>query len=342
MIHAVLLLLSLACVASVSAAPPRSSPTRSTGGAFVELQGIDYVSSTEFGRRFSLKTVWLKPGRRLALVREGMRIELEVDAREAEVNGLRVFLGEPPRMYRRTLYLSRTDADRFLGPIVQPGLGRTGSPIVRVIALDAGHGGRDFGKINARLKVNEKTFSLDLVQRMKRLLEAEGFRVVLTRSDDRYVELEDRPALAQKAGADLFVSVHFNSVENAPERVTGIEVFSLTPQYQYSTDDYGREAKDQARVFNPGNTHDSWNSLLAYKLQRQLIGDMKVADRGHKRQRFKVLRLALCPAALIEAGYLSNDAETRKIMTPAYRQDLAESIARGIKSYTASVQAARK
>jgi N-acetylmuramoyl-L-alanine amidase len=180
----------------------------------------------------------------------------------------------------------------------------------------------------------EKTVALDVVQRTKKLLEASGFKVVLTRSDDRYVELDDRPALAQKAGADLFVSVHFNSVESGAARVTGIEVFSLTPQHQFSTDDSQREATDQAKIFNPGNSYDALNSRLGYEIHRQLIRDLRVPDRGHKRQRFKVLRLARCPAVLIEGGYLSNNTEARKIASPAYRQELARSIAQGVRNFS--------
>lgn len=322
---------------SASAAPSRGTPTRSTAGAVVTIRGIEYISATELARRFDLKTAWLSPSKRLALYKPGLRIEVEVDAREASFDGLRILMGDAARMYRRTLYISKIDAERFLAPMIEPGYGRSAKPSVKVIALDAGHGGRDRGKINERLKVDEKTFTLDVVHRLRKLLEAQGYKVVLTRSDDRYVELEDRPAIAQKAGADLFISVHFNSVASRPQNVTGLEVFSLTPQYQYSTDDSARDATADARIFNPGNTNDSWNTLLGYHIQRRLLADLKTTDRGHKRARFKVLRLATCPAVLVESGYLSNDTEARKIATPAYRQQIAESIARGIQGYAKAV-----
>lgn len=307
----------------------------------VNLRGHDYLSVAEFARRFDLKSAWIKTGKRMLLSKPGMRLELEVDAREAELNGLRIIMGDAARMYRRSLYLSQIDAEHFLGPMIEPGYGRAAKPAVKTIALDAGHGGKDFGKTNDRLKVNEKTCALDVVLRLKKLLEAEGFRVVLTRADDRFIELEDRPAIARKAGADLFISVHFNSVATRAQSVVGAEVFSMTPQYQYSTDDSARDATADARIFNPGNTNDAWNALLGYHLHRQLISDLKVPDRGHKRARFKVIRLAVCPAVLIEAGYLSNDVEARKIATPAYRQSIAESIAQGVKNYAAAIIEAR-
>lgn len=322
-------------------AGPRSAPTRSNSGSTVTLRGLDYLSVAELARRFDLKSTWLSPGKRVVLAKPGVRLELEVDAREAELNGLRILMGDAARMYRRSLYVSRIDAEHFLGPIIEPGYGRAPKPAVKVIALDAGHGGRDKGKINEKLKVDEKTFTLDVVVRLKKLLEAGGYRVVLTRTDDRYVELDDRAVAAQKAGADVFISVHFNSVPARGATVTGLEVFSMTPQYQFSTDDSGRDATADARVFNPGNTNDSWNSLLGYHLQKSLLSELKTPDRGHKRARFKVLRLATCPAVLVEAGYLSHDAEARKISAPAYRQDIAEAIAHGIAKYTAAVAGAR-
>lgn len=341
---AAVILAVLACAvapAPAHAAPPKSPPSRSTGGDLVEIRGISYLSTAAFAKRHGLKSAWMKAGRRIALVGANDRVELEVDAREARVNGLRIFLGEPARLYRRSLYLSRIDAERLIGPMVQPTSVKADPGPVRVVALDPGHGGRDSGKVNQKLKVFEKTLTLDVANRTKRLLEAAGFKVVLTRTDDRYIELDDRPARAARAGADLFVSIHFNAVEKRAEQVTGVEVFSLTPRYQYSTDDYNREATTQAREVNPGNRSDPWNAVLAYRLHKQLLGELKVPDRGHKRARFKVLRLASCPAVLVEAGYLSNDSEARKAATPAYRQKVADALAEGIIAYAADVRRAR-
>lgn len=307
----------------------------------MEIRGVEYLSVTELARRAEMKAVWVQSGRRVRIAGDGRYIELEVDSREASVDGLRVFLGEPPRMYKRTLYLSKIDAERYVGPMVGE-YGRSTPQPVKVVALDAGHGGRDTGKVNARMKLFEKTFTLDVVFRLKKLLEAQGFRVVLTRTEDKYIELPDRPAIAAKHGADLFVSVHFNSVEASPQRVTGIEVFTMTPQYQFSTDDYKREGTDQARQLNPGNVHDVWSSVAAFQLQRRLLADLKTSDRGIKHQRYAVLRLAECPAVLVEGGYLSNDAEAKKIASPAYRQDLAEGIASGIRAYASTVAQARR
>ena len=91
----------------------------------------------------------------------------------------------------------------------------------------------------------------------------------------------------------------------------------------------------------PANEHDHWNAVLGYQIHRAMINGLKSADRGLKRFRYSVLRSVDCPAVLVEAAFLSNDAEGRKVSTPAYRQRIAESIARGIKQYAAIRQPAK-
>jgi N-acetylmuramoyl-L-alanine amidase len=330
---AALLSFGLACNVSL-ADRPRAHPLRSSGNWVISIGGIEYLNTAEFARRYGLHAAWAEAEKKMILSRPGTRLEFEADSREATLNGLRIFMGDAPKVVRGALYIGRVDAERFVGPMINPLTGGyTPRPPVRVIALDAGHGGRDKGKINERLHVNEKTFTLDVVLRLRKILQSAGYKVVLTRSDDRYVELDDRPEIAERAHADVFVSVHFNSVESGASRVTGVEVFSLTPPGQFSTDDSQHEASESARVFSPGNSTDNWNARLAYEAQRQLLADLRSPDRGHKRQRFKVLRLARCPAMLIEAGYLSNDSEARRISTPAYRQELAQSIAKALENY---------
>jgi N-acetylmuramoyl-L-alanine amidase len=323
----------------LEAAPPKTAPVRPAASSTVKIGGVDYVDVSEFGRRFGLKAAWMKPGERLVLKNETQRVELAVDSRESQVNGLRVMLSDPVRRHKKSLRVSRIDAERFLAPILQPGHGQSTIPPLKVIALDPGHGGKDSGKVNERLKAYEKTFALDLAVRLKKLLEAQGYRVIMTRTEDKFVEIADRPEIARRAGADLFLSLHFNS---APVAVTGVEVFSMTPQYQFSTDDPSRTDLAGSRVFNPGNASDHWNTVLGYKIHRALLRELKVPDRGHKRQRWGVLRLASCPAVLIEGGYLSNDGETKKIASPAYRQQMAEAIADGVRAYAAELAAARK
>jgi N-acetylmuramoyl-L-alanine amidase len=222
--------------------------------------------------------------------------------------------------------------------LLRPGLGAPPRARPRVIALDPGHGGRDHGKINAARRVNEKTITLDTARRLKTLLEAAGYRVVLTRDDDRYVDLGDRAAIANLAKADLFLSLHFNALEN-DHRTSGIEVFTFAPQFQDSAEAWGAgQRPDRERYASPVNAFDYWSVALAQPLQRELLQDLDASDRGKKLMHLGVLRPLKCPGVLVECGFLTSDAEVRKIVTPAYRQKIAQALANGIRDYTALVE----
>lgn len=336
----VLAAFSLSLSAGVRAAPSR--PT-----AAVRIAGAEYVPAAAFGAKLGLKAEGSNGGRTLALKNALHHLELEADTRECAVDGQRVFLGEPVRVQKEELHLSRIDAERLLAPIFGPGAGEPRVPGLKVIVLDPGHGGKDAGKSNDRFGIAEKALTLDTAQRLKKLLEAAGYKVVMTRTDDRQLapdkatDLQRRAEAASRADADLFLSLHYNSVTARPETVNGVEVFTMTPQSQFSTGDNGRD-DGMAKIANPGNGHDHWNALLGYLMQRQMLRDLQCPDRGLKRARWAVLRLVECPAILIESGYLSNDAEARKIATPAYRQKIAEAIADGVAAYAGALEDVRR
>ena len=319
--------------ASASATP--AAPALST----VRFGHVEYVDAADFGGHFGLKFAWLEDEKRFQLKSAATKWEIRVDSRESMIDGLRVFLGDPVRLSKGRPYFSRIDAERLLTPILQPGWGETRVPALKTIVLDPGHGGKDTGKVNERLKVQEKDLALDTALRLKQRLEQDGYRVALTRNDDRAVELTERATVARQEQADLFLSIHYNSVENDVERVTGVEVYAMTPQHQLSAD---RKPDDQVEVFNDGNRYDHWNAVLGDVVHRQLLNELKVSDRGLKRGRLAVLRLAPCPAVLIESGYLSQDAEARKLATPAYRQKIAEAIADGVQAYAAILDGLRR
>lgn len=266
------------------------------------------------------------------------RIEIEDDKRDILINGLRVLMGEPAIARDGTLQITRIDAEKLLLPILSPSsVSKPPAPAVRVIAIDAGHGGQDTGTQNKTLRLNEKTFTLDVAKRLRTLLLQQGYKVVMTRSDDRFIELPRRAEIANQAGADLFISIHFNAVAGSPS-VRGSETYVMTPQYQRSTSSTKRDASDN--VSNLGNRNDAWNALLGYSMHNQVIDRLRGEDRGLKRARFAVLRLVNSPAVLVEAGYLSNTDEARRIATPAYRAALAESLAEGVREYTLAITTA--
>jgi N-acetylmuramoyl-L-alanine amidase len=305
----------------------------------------EWVEITAAAKRLGLSVAWTVAGREAVLTDRDTRLEVASDRIEVGLDGQRVFLGQALLSRGGELFVSRIDLERCLLPLVRPAsIGRT-KPRPKTIVIDPGHGGPDKGKINERLNIFEKTYTLDTALRLKKILEARGWKVVLTRSDDRQLkpgkqeDLLRRAQIADEADADVFVSIHFNAVADQVEKVSGLEVYRFTPQHQPPVTRAQRRLDDE--LLNPGNANDAWNSLLAFTLQRRLLQELKLDDRGFKHDRLAVLRLVSCPAVLVEGGFLSNTAEARRIATAAYRQQLAEAIANGLTAYATQLESLR-
>lgn len=177
-----------------------------------------------------------------------------------------------------------------------------------VVAIDPGHGGKDPGAIGATGLV-EKDVVLDVGLRLRDALRRQSLRTVMTREADVYVDLQDRVPLALRAGATVFVSVHANATTRGVIR--GVETYYLKP-----------------------------NSLqLATWIQEELGRSLGVPDRGIRTANFKVLRDSPIPAVLVEIGYLTNLEDEALLRTPAFRQRVAEAIARGVVRFTSQVPA---
>lgn len=313
----------------------------------IQLAGTEYWSLEQFAARFGMKTDFEKSERTLTLKSAWTTIELEADSRECLFNGVRLFFGDAVRELKGSYYISRLDAEKRLTPLLLPGRGVEVAPQLRTIVVDAGHGGRDPGKENKRLKVNEKEMALDTAKRLKRVLELQGYRVILTRDLDQHLDktkagdLRRRAEIANEVKADLFISLHYNAVGARAQKVSGVEVYTLTPQTQFSTADPQQKDQEGAAVRLIGNTNDHWNTVIGYQVQRRMIKALGATDRGLKHARWAVLRFAECPAILIESGFLSNDSEARKIMQPGYRQQIAEAIGDAVQTYGNIVAGAR-
>ena len=304
------------------------SSLRVAAQASVRMYGVEYVDAAQFGKRFGLNAKSAGP-QRLNLKSAWTEIRLRNSSVEAVLNDRTLFLSEPIVTRAGRLHLSKADAEGLFAPILVPHAGPKSGPL-RTIMIDPGHGGRDPGHRNTRLKLVEKTYTLDVAKRLERLLAAQGLKVVLTRKDDRYVSLDARAAMANRLKPDLFISIHFNGVSS--RSVVGAETYVMTPHGDRSTPQ--REGdRSMVRTRYPANRHDHWNAVLGYQLHRAVVQGTGAHDRGLKRFRYSVLRSVECPAVLVEAGFLSNDREGRKIASAAYRQTIAESIATGIKAH---------
>lgn len=254
---------------------------------------------------------------------------LQVKRRDIELNGVNHWLSTPVIAARGRLWLAKTDVLKTIDPVLCPSRLRGQLPL-RTVMLDPGHGGGEHGTRGITSRRPEKHLTLDLANRLKPLLTAAGLRVVMTRTADRTLPLAARTELARQHGADLFVSLHFNSGGSA----TGIETYCLPPAGVASTASSNRGGGEGQL---PGNRFDNHNVWLAHCVQRTLVNATGAADRGVRRARFYVLRDVNCPAILVEAGFLSNPAEEKLVLDPSYRDRLAKAIAYGILAYRNSV-----
>jgi N-acetylmuramoyl-L-alanine amidase len=256
----------------------------------VELEGDNGILTLAFGNRF------------------------------AKWNGINVGLSFTPGVRQGQLVVHSIDVVKNFYPLA---LGTLSVPKpTRILVLDPGHGGSDPGSL-ASGKTYEKDLALDWALRIEKLLEGTTWKVVLTRRDDRDVPLMERVAIADRNSADIFISLHFNSLEKSSGNdESGIETFCLTPVGAPSNVTRGYE--DDARRIFPNNEFDSANILLASRIQESLVKASGRKDRGVRRARFMtVLREQRRPAVLVEGGFLSSAAEGKLILDPAYREQIA-------------------
>jgi N-acetylmuramoyl-L-alanine amidase len=168
------------------------------------------------------------------------------------------------------------------------------------VVIDAGHGGFDRGGVPGQ-RIAEKDKTLDVALRLRRILQADGYRVVMTRDQDVFVPLGTRTAIANQYRNASFVSIHFNCSTRGG--ANGIET------YYYRSDSAG----------------------LAASIHRNVVAGAPTENRGIRRRGFFVLRRTAIPSVLVECGFLTNPTEGRLAQTDSYRQKLAEQIARGIR-----------
>jgi N-acetylmuramoyl-L-alanine amidase len=265
------------------------------------------------------------------------QLEMEADRRDILINGVNHWLSEPILATRGKLWISELDVLKVLDPLLQPGRLRKPGAILRTIVIDPGHGGSDRGT-RGRSSF-EKVMTLDVAKRVERDLAGSGLRVILTRTADTTVALEDRVQFARAKGADLYVSIHFNSGGGSAE---GIETYCTAPAGESSTANFSGNGSDRdaggehEAVAN--NRYDGSTAWLAHCVQKSLLQATRALDRGVRRSRFYVLRYANCPAILTECGFLTSSSEEQRILRSDYRETLAKAIADGIVAYKKTLE----
>ncbi len=194
-------------------------------------------------------------------------------------------------------------------PVVAASPRFSGSNRKGLIMIDPGHGGRDPGAVSV-LGFYEKDINLKVATRLASTLSRMGYRTILTRENDVFVELEDRCALANRYNPDLFVSLHADSC--ATPSVTGYTAY-VAPSA-------------------------SWRARQAAESFVGTLTQTGIDNRGVKTAKFKVLTDTTCPAVLIEMGYLSNQWEAKRLRNVNIQQRMAKAIANGVKEFTATAK----
>ncbi len=185
-----------------------------------------------------------------------------------------------------------------------------------VVAIDPGHGGKDSGAIGAN-GVYESTLNLRISAILKQKLEAQGIRVVIFRTGDSTLDLDERQRMAREAGADAFICLHNNS--SSSKKMSGTEV------YYYRAFSQPLAASIHAQLAT------AWKDI--YKNDAYMRDRVVSSDGGVRFYPFRTTRIEECPAVLAECGYLSNATECSAVCDPVNQEKIAEAVCRGVVGY---------
>jgi N-acetylmuramoyl-L-alanine amidase len=296
---------------------------------FIKINGRDYLTVDNISKFYGLPAEVAPSGAQIKLETVKNPLEFITGSREVIINGARSWLCFPVLEQNGNFLVSRTDVAKTIEPLVRPHrITNTGK--IGTVVLDPGHGGHDKGAV-CRYG-SEKNFALDVARQLRPLLQAKGFRVIMTREGDYFVPLEVRARIANTARDSIFVSIHFNATDRDPS-ATGFEIFSFTPRGAPSTSD--NWVTSSSASVQAGSKVDAQSMALSACIYHSLLGHIPEFDRGIKRARFAVLRLTEVPAVLVEGGFLTERGESRLIAKKDWRGRLAQAISVGIENYRA-------
>src|SRR5436190_4608272 len=318
-----------------TAAKPTATPapTPNKDWQVIKVAPRDYLSVDNIAKFYGLLGNVDSTGKSVVLNNGRNQLQLTLDRRECIVNGIRNWLSFPVISHDNKFVVSRIDLAKTIEPQLRPHMiQRSGK--IQTVVLDPGHGGYDKGAASSL--GNEKNFALDVARQLRPLLQAKGFKVVMTRETDVFIPLEVRARIANATRDSIFVSIHFNATSTNPS-ATGFEIFSLTPRGAPSTND------DSLALhfvnMQAGSPMEAQSFELAAVVYHSMCGHfLQEFDRGIKRARFAVLRRAQIPAILVEGGFLSETGDAKRIGDPEWRKQLADSICVGVEGYRALVE----
>ncbi len=271
------------------------------------LLNTDEFNSEDFTKIFS-GTAFNKA--KLSKASRGLRLSIPIEHDTlvttflgADGKSLKIQIKEPREIIKDTIteILTPASPEKNL-PANMP----KGTDGKYKVVIDAGHGGSDVGA--TRKGIYEKNITLEIAKMVEKMLKKQGYGVLMTRSDDTYVSLQDRVAYSEAYAPDIFVSIHVNSSTN--EAPNGIET----------------------------HYYHSESIPLAQSVHSSLASSIKANDRGTFKSKFYVINHTTAPAILIETGFISNTAERGQIVTTARKQATAKAIVEGINNYFKSTK----
>jgi N-acetylmuramoyl-L-alanine amidase len=247
-------------------------------------------------------------------------------------------------------YVLRAKLPLVGGEIGLPKIEGSTDPSRPLVVIDAGHGGRDPGAGAGPIKEKELTLALALALR-DALIEQGGVRIALNRSDDTFLVLADRPAIARRLKADLFLSIHADSTEGAI--ATGATIYTLSAKGSNEVADRLALRENRAGLINGveiDGQDDAVNAILVDLSQRETMarseefaglvlrearGRLPLREETPQSAAFAVLKSPDVPSVLVESGYINNPAELGRLASPEGREAFAGAMARAIRVYFA-------
>ena len=320
------------------------------------LNGYDYLSLARICDFYGIDYKYDSFARTATIRKGSTLIALRAEGEKALINGEMIKIDKPAVLIGNVLYVPMPFIKNNLGPLIGyippakiPAEAQGPKRFtIKSIVLDPGHGGNDPGALGRRSRLREKELTLRLARKLRTILEDAGIKIVMTRDSDVFIPLPKRSEIANRSGADLFVSVHINASRSRSLR--GFECYYLSN----ATDDNARALEafedgslkmDETASAEHSRSLDKtlWDmTLTENRLESgELAGSIcssinesfAMGDRGVRTARFYVLKHTNIPAVLIEAGYISNKYEELKLKDPEFLDRIADSVAQGILRY---------
>jgi len=315
-----------------------SCATASYRGSAVRVSNSDYIDIDSFCKEYNFEYSFDTIDDLVKLYSPDKEIKLLLNSSVGISGGSIFYLKKPPVYLRGKIFLPRQ-----LEKIVTSLEFVSFRPLfaINTIVVDPGHGGKDPGAISPR-GFYEKAVNLRVSKYLKEELERMGFKVILTRTRDVFLSLEERANIAKRHNADLFISIHANS--NHSRKVSGVEVYYLTPSHLRARERSIRLARSenfQGKSMPIDVKAILWDLLIrknyGFSVELSNIFYLTFKDLGFnvkppKKADFYVLRFAYVPSVLFEMGYLSNRYEEKALRKKHYQKRIAQTIALAVSS----------